>query len=146
MTRGTFYLITNEKLYSSTEFNGDMYPDGHGKVAKEMLEKVNSLKEFREMVKTFNKQEEFNYTEELVYENDLKVLDKYCDFNYKYFELGADFCWFSDWLFIKNISDKEYVFIYQNKEKETVKKGQLLISNFGDKPSKEDKNYLEGKI
>jgi hypothetical protein len=30
MTRGTAHIITNSEVYSTTEFNGDMYPEGKG--------------------------------------------------------------------------------------------------------------------
>lgn len=152
MTRGTFYLITNDKFYSSVEFNGDMYPEGHGKTAKEMLEKVENVDEFKLMLQKFDKQEGFNYGGTVSYEHNLNVLKKYKDFNYKYFDLQNEFFWFSDWLFIKNTSDKEYVFTYtpsdeepDRKDKVTLKPGEVLISCFGHEVSDEDLAVLEGR-
>jgi hypothetical protein len=144
MTRGTFYLITNDKLYSSTEFNGDMYPEGHRVTAKKMLEQVTSIGEFKDMIKKFNVQEDFNYKRELVFEHPVSTLDKYADFNYEYFTLKNDFCWFSDWLFIKNISDKEYTFTYTDNDGTVIlKPGEMLISSFGGKVSEESQKILD---
>lgn len=62
MTRGKFYLITPDgALYSSPEFNGDMYPedDGYGKDAIEVLEELRTEgyvipEKFKSLVKIFN--------------------------------------------------------------------------------------------
>ena len=41
MTRGTFFLIKEDlTVLESTEFNGDMYPEGYGDIAFTMLKDV----------------------------------------------------------------------------------------------------------
>ena len=142
MTRGTFYLIGHHHYYRSCEFNGDMYPDGHGRLAKELLDRVETTQDFFKMVAYFN-DTNHKYSDEypLVYVKDRNDLNT--DFNDEYFEH-----WFSDWVFIKNISDSPLTFTYRpsegQTEKETVevKKGGLLIVNFGHKPSDEDLKEL----
>jgi hypothetical protein len=60
MTRGRLAIITNNMVYTSNEFNGDMYYDGYGETAIEYLKKVDSTEYLVEAVKEFN-EENFNY-------------------------------------------------------------------------------------
>lgn len=97
MTRGTFYLITQENTYASVEFNGDMYPGGHYGDALVMLDNVESLEDFEKGVRLFNK-EHHDYPEDEVYveanskSSPFDMVDNYIE------------NWFSDWIFVKNIS------------------------------------------
>lgn len=143
MTRGTFYLIGNHHVLRSCEFNGDMYPDGHGRLARELLERVETTQDFYKMIAYFN-DINHKYTDEypLIYVQDIKDLKT--DFGDEYFEH-----WFSDWIFIKNISSQTYTFTFREdkereikKETKEVVKGGILISNFGYKPSEEDLKEL----
>lgn len=52
-TRGTGIVITNEKVYMSPEFNGDMYPQGLGDRFMSMLQNVKSKAEFFVMYENF---------------------------------------------------------------------------------------------
>jgi hypothetical protein len=58
MTRGTLYLIEMIKdklrVTNSCEFNGDMYPEGHGRDVMKGLDKVKNKKEFIKFVNQFN--------------------------------------------------------------------------------------------
>lgn len=70
MTRGTLYYIClakNEmmKVIRSCEFNGDMYPEGHGNDVMNALSNIDvgQPEEFKRFVKKFDK-ENFNYQAE----------------------------------------------------------------------------------
>lgn len=126
MTRGSIYLITNEKLYGSTEFNWDMYPSGYWNEVIKMLEKVSNLKEFQSEIANFNSKNHNYQNEQLIYDYNLDILEKYRNFNYKYFDIDEEFCWFSDWIFIKNISDIPYTFILRNEKNSTKTKEYVL--------------------
>jgi len=137
MTRGTFYILTNKYLIESLEFNGDMYPEGHGRLALELLKRVENPKQFTEMVEYFNKINHNYQDSELIYKEPIDKLET--DFNKKYYDH-----WFSDWLFIKNLSKKTYTFTMdKTKDQVDVKPGKCLVVNFGSLPSKKDlKNLL----
>lgn len=135
MTRGTFYLITDEKVLESTEFNGDMYMSGLGKEAKERLSEVKNEKEFTAMVGKFN-EEHYSYDEKLIYEKDNMFDDgnkKYIDFTTDYFYRFS-----SDYIFIKNVSNRIIEFNTRNKEDDEIKdtngfitEGETIVLNFG---------------
>lgn len=137
MTRGTFVLITDNEAVISIEFNGDMYPDGYGKDAKEALEKVNSKEEFEAMVQEFNKTHH-NYPSVDVYTKTLGWLEKASNFNRKYFDN-----WFSDWLFIKNISKRDWSFTLAKTRKPVViDPSGLLVVTFGEEPDETELKEL----
>ena len=62
MTRGKFVVITDDRVFSSFEFNGDMYYDGHGHGPEviERLGRVNNLEELNKEIRDFN-YKNFNY-------------------------------------------------------------------------------------
>ena len=138
MTRGKFVLITKKQVHISTEFNGDMYPEYHGKDVYRRLLKVKNLADLTREVKDFNKQN-FNYKEKLINERSLKWLEKTKDFNWRYFDN-----WFSDWLYIKNLSGKDIFFILdKNREKKIVLNGETVAFCFGRNPNKKEQKYLK---
>jgi len=128
MTRWTLYIITDEKFYWSTEFNGWMYPSHYWDPILKLLKQINSRKEFEAMLDKFN-QENFEYPEDMVYEFELSLLIKILDFNKKYFGFR-----FSDWIFIKNLSERSYTFTLRNKKKTQIKllPNSTKRFNFGD--------------
>ena len=65
MTRGKLVVITDKGMFSSIEFNGDMYPDnGHGADAVKLLNnEVYELDDFTPAIIKFNK-EHHNYDDE----------------------------------------------------------------------------------
>lgn len=80
MTRGKIFLIgSGKKLYTSIEFNGDMYiENGHGEDIIEWYKKngIPSFDGFEQFVKTFN-EDRFGYANErLVYEVTAKSMKK----------------------------------------------------------------------
>ena len=137
MTRGKFVLITKDRVYISTEFNGDMYPDGYGVDVFKRLLKVKKVGDFFEEVKDFNKKE-FGYEEKLVWNKSIVWLEDARNFKKGYFDR-----WFSDRLYIKNLSGKTITFKHYSNEGETkVKNGKVYAFNFGNVPDREDKDYL----
>ena len=131
MTRGQIAIITPDgKLITSTEFNGDMYYDGvgHGK------EVVETEEEYREFVNNFNDRN-FQYTDrELFYDCD----DSFYDMSTDYF--GK---WFSDYVYIKNLSDKDVVFTDSNKQKIGIKPNELAAFNYGEFYAADDDGFAK---
>jgi len=96
MTRGTFIFIDEDHIWSSVEFNGDMYPKGRGKDALVTLHRVKDEKDFWYEIMHFDERH-FHYAEE----HDWRMVDKRplddVDFNHNtYFEEYS-----SDYLYIK---------------------------------------------
>lgn len=118
MTRGRLAIITNNKVYTSNEFNGDMYYDGYGKAAIEYLKKVYSLETLVEAVKGFN-EENFNYPnkEVGVYSRKYPLV---------FFEKTYYSDWFSDYIYIKNVSNEPQTILARDyrpkKDKESHEK------------------------
>lgn len=140
MTRGTFFLITNEKVWRSIEFNGDMYPEGYGDEALKLITEVKTCKEFKIMVKKFNV-EHHNYRDitrvvtPMPYRNckkgDPGFFDgnNYVDFSNGYFD---NFRFFSDWLFIKNNSSYDIEAKQANGEMLSIPSNAAIRLNHGD--------------
>jgi hypothetical protein len=102
MTRGQMVIILpNNKVLTSIEFNGDMYFEGLGQEAFLRLLAVNSEEKYLETVKEFNTLH-YGYKENLTYPHPYDSLVNMK--NYGYFDLTSPDCWFSDYLYIKNIS------------------------------------------
>lgn len=107
MTRGRLVLITDDAIYSSVEFNGDMYWEGHGKDAYEGMEKVKNIKDYESFVEQFDKQK-FGYAKEdgcdlirVIAGSDEKKKE-YLNFKDEYLAK-----WFSDYLYIKNVGTRK---------------------------------------
>ena len=83
MTRGKFVLITEDQVYISIEFNGDMYPSGHGIEVMNRLKKVHTPDDFISEVTGFNK-ENFQYKDKLIYTESLAWFKKFKDFRIDY--------------------------------------------------------------
>ena len=126
MTRGQIAIITPDgKLFTSTEFNGDMYynGEGYGKEVVEALESIETEEEYREFVNDFNDRN-FRYTDhELFYDCD----DSFYDMSKDYF--GK---WFSDYVYIKNLSDKDVVFTDSKKQKIGIEPNMVTVFHFGE--------------
>lgn len=123
MTRGQIAIITPEdRILTSTEFNGDMYYEGHGKDVFDELECVKTAKEYEELVTRFN-DENFSYDEELFYnmpQDFLNMRDNY---------FGK---WFSDYVYIKNLSGKPVVFTDADGKKIQLDTDTTAVFNFGE--------------
>ena len=137
MTRGKFVLITEKAVYVSTEFNGDMYPDGHGLDVMNALKDVNSVYDFNFEVSTFNSNT-FEYGEKLVYKETLAWFEKAKDFRKAYYDN-----WFSDFLYIKNLTGKVIVFTLDDGSKRAVIPFEVAPFNFGNNLTGNDFKYLK---
>lgn len=125
MTRGQIAIITPDgRLIASAEFNGDMYYDGagYGKEVVEALESIETEEEYKEFVNAFNDRN-FQYTDrELFY-----------DCNGSFYDMSTDYFdkWFSDYVYIKNLSDKTVVFTDADKQKIALAPDTLAAFHFG---------------
>lgn len=127
MTRGRIAVIIDYKtLLMSTEFNGDMYPEyyGHGLDVYNKLLKTENETEYRGYVYEFNN-DFFQYNDsEMFYEAPVSILD----FSKDYFEN-----WFSDYVYIKNLSDIPIRFIEKNTNRESyILPKEVKVFNFGE--------------
>ena len=128
MTRGKIICIFGKYLVSSIEFNGDMYPEGRGKNAKEVLEKIEFRDEFESAVKKFNN-DYYGYPEDVIGETITLPNPELLDFSRDYVKK-----WFSDYLYIKNCSDASISFIVKEKENRktvTLHPGYIATICFG---------------
>lgn len=107
MTRFQIAVIKDGVIYTSTEFNGDGYWEWHGKNVYAALQNITTVEEWKEYVTKFNS-ETFVYPGKLHYE----IEDEYDD----YLDMNEDYHdkWFSDYIYIKNINEKEVEFITEN--------------------------------
>ena len=139
MTRGSFYLLGEKKVYVSTEFNGGMYPGGNYEEAVDMLNSVESVSDFKTGVTSFN-DTKFEYLGRLVFPYGLNmngISKNIVDFRTNYY---VNFN--SDYIFIKNLSGRDYrVLLKDSPNDEFVKlpNGATMVFNFG----KKVKEYLE---
>lgn len=125
MTRGNFLLITNTANWMSIQFNGDMYPSCNGKFVYHMLESVKTYDDLAAAILKFDK-ERFGYSYE--YGRDLtpKQISDDINFSEDYYAVYN-----SDYLYIKNASDKECTIIAKNGAKQTIKPGEIQVWDFG---------------
>lgn len=133
-TRGTGFLLTENKVYETIEFNGNMYPEGYGDMFFKGIKNVNTVDEFKAFAEKFN-EENFGYEEELVYEEENNRIydvmgekELIIDFNTNYFDI-----FFSDWVFFKNLTGLPVRFITRDEEKTEVviNHGESARFNFG---------------
>ncbi|WP_455654379.1 hypothetical protein [Phascolarctobacterium sp.] len=136
MTRGTAYLfLGGNVVYSSIEFNGDMYFYGCG-YGSEMMEAIKYCDDWEGFA---GRIEEFNESHHK-YEEDVLVcqVDQYLNC----VEVGEDCItvdlkkdyfnnFFSDYIFIKNADVKNIVFLTRDKLKVVLMPGEVTAFNFG---------------
>ena len=142
MTRGQIAVIKQDydkavRILTSIEFNGDMYMPtkkwaGHGQQVINALRKVNDTADYQYAVAKFNKDHHhYNDCESLTRKQGIETLD----FTKDYFEN-----WFSDYVYIKNITSQEVKIITskRNKDGEDIGKenhilfsGQIAVLCFG---------------
>lgn len=109
MTRGQIAIIHNWygkdeiSVMTSTEFNGDMYLDGHGEEVIELLKKVHDVADYQYVVAKFNcDNHHYNDLETLTLNYDKDKAQRMLDFTKDYFDN-----WFSDYVYLKNITKKD---------------------------------------
>ena len=125
MTRGKMIIITDEGTYRTTEFNGDMYLEGYGEEVAEKMPKINSKTDLLNYEKEFN-DKHFDYPEEM----ELYRVDETDDM----FDMGIDYYkrWSSDYLFIKNASNKDIAIKQKNGSGEYIlASGKTVVLHFG---------------
>ena len=136
MTKGNFVLITNTANWMSIQFNGDMYPSGNGKLVYHMLESVETYNDLTAAILRFDK-ERFGYSDEYGLSLAPKSISDDINFSEDYFAIYN-----SDYLYIKNASDKECTIIAKNGAKQTIKPGEIQVWDFG-RPVQPDAEDLE---
>lgn len=104
MTRGQIaiiykgYYAKDISLMTSIEFNGDMYWDGHGKQVINLLKKVHDVANYQYVVAKFNNDNHhYNDCKSLTYKGNKEMLN----FTKDYFKN-----WFSDYVYLKNITNE----------------------------------------
>lgn len=132
MTRGQIVCITNEGVITSIEFNGDMYLSYHGERIVKRLKKDMTLSDYKKYVKYFNKTY-FDYPDELFYDVDKEYLDMNKE---NYFS-----AWFSDYLYIKNISDEDQVVIDEEFNEITLHPQGYVVLCFGKYDESDEDEY-----
>lgn len=123
MTRVQIAIVTPAgKIMTSIEFNGDMYYEDHGKDVFDALECVETVEDYEELVTRFNNKN-YSYDEELFY-----------DMPQDYFNMQDDYFekWFSDYVYIKNLSEKPVVFTDCYGKKIKLVTETTAVFNFGE--------------
>lgn len=121
MTRGNFVLVNDGKIYISCQFNGDMYPDGHGTTVYALLGGVDSVEKFEAAVEAFRAVYFPEYEGTGIHE--VSELDFSKDY-YKNFG--------SDYLYIKNIGSNSAVIISKdNGDVKDIAPGEIQVWEFG---------------
>lgn len=110
----------------STEFNGDMYYEEYGQDVIESLNNINDEKEYKKFIKEFNK-ENFRYNGELIYRVEGDEYERYLNMSDGYIHK-----WFSDYIYVKNLSDEIVVFIDDNKYKCSLEPNKIGVFYFGE--------------
>lgn len=125
MTRGKFVVITDDNVFSSFEFNGDMYYDGHGHGPEviERLGRVNNTDDLNKEVREFN---ENNHNYEIDDGDTFFKCQNPIDFSDEYFSY-----WFSDYLYIKNLASTEKVIKDDDGKEHTILPNQIFVFDFG---------------
>lgn len=150
MTRGQIAIIykgygaKDVSLMTSIEFNGDMYmPDGdwawagHGQDVIDLLKGVKDVANYQYVVAKFNN-EHHHYCdcERLTYRYKDEKAKSMLDFSKDYFDN-----WFSDYVYLKNITDEIVDIIVEKYDKELdkvlgsktlhIKPNEIIVLNFG---------------
>lgn len=125
MTRGQIAIITPEgNILSSREFNGDMYLSngGYGEEVFGDLALADTVEDYISIVEQFNDRY-FGYKEELFYNPPKSFLDMKHD----YFDK-----WFSDYVYIKNLSESPVVFIDQKGRNIRIDTDAVAVFHYGE--------------
>lgn len=134
MTRGTPYVIYKKDgelwLGSSEEFNGDMYPGGHYEKLRDHLKTVNTYEDFGISIHRFNN-EAHKYSDLQIYQEKLSDKtgnnDPVIDFRVEYYNK-----WFSDYIFIINLSEENFTIFDTKDKKITLPHYVGVILHFGE--------------
>lgn len=124
MTRGQIAVVLPDgNLLSSVEFNGNMFLSIHGKYVVDELACIESEEEYKAFVEQFN-EDFFGYNYESLFQD---CDDGYYDMQTDYFDK-----WFSDYVYIKNLSDKPVVFTDTQGRKIQIDSDVVAAFHFGE--------------
>lgn len=137
MTRFQIVGIFEDKILTAGEFNGDGYFEGgHGEELCAQFPNIKTEEDYRKMVKDMNSQY-FEYDADLIYQVELNDLNFYkLKQENRYF-----IAWFSDYLYIINLSDKDREIIDENHINITLKPGGWVTIYFGTIYDQDDPDY-----
>jgi len=112
MTRGKFVLYLKDRILISNEFNGDMYWDGYGVEAYKAMRRVFSVEEFENKVREFNRRW-FHYDEDEIQIIEREYVENKNGTQFNMLDMDHDYFkkYFSDYLYVKNMSDNNLEFI-----------------------------------
>ncbi len=131
-TRGRLVLVTQvdniDKVFTSPEFNGDMYWSGFGKRAYNTLDKVKTFDDYEKRVKKFNSNY-FGYNGPMVVSESMDNLKDLSSYIKK---------WGSDYLYIKNITGHDIDILDESGNPHILKSDKVSIVYFGKVSSKEE--------
>jgi len=148
MTKGTLFLIlSNDKVLTAGGFNGDMYgspkddvnlqKNGHYKEVVERLGRVGNENNFIKEAKEFNKKN-FGYEDNIIGERELsKIVNEKGEIEFEKGSYFADFKFFSDYLYFKNLSKVDIKFFCNMKGDYrstyiTLPYGKIATFHYGD--------------
>jgi hypothetical protein len=130
MTRATLYCVTDKNVIRSVEYNGDGYPDGYGVFYIHLLEKTRSVEDFALMVQAFQNAHFRGYDFDPTFDD-----KKSSYFNKKGHMVMNDEKYFkdyfSDWIFIKNISSNPFPLITREGDLKILGEGEQIALNYG---------------
>lgn len=129
MTRGQIAIITDERIITSIEFNGDMYiENGHGTDVLRKLCNVNDISTYERMVEKFNKTHHNYDADVLTYTIACKDsgLQNIMNMSEGYFDK-----WFSDYIYIKNLTDNSFHWIDRDGYPQKIQPSEIAVINIG---------------
>ena len=135
MTRFRIIGIFEDKICTSTEFNGDGYFSGHGEEVCKGFEKAKTYEDYVHIIERTNIQ--FDYEGKLIFDD---VKEEELDF-YELKENGAYYdVWFSDYLYIKNFTNEDKTIKDENGLEIIIKPNGWTTLYFGEfyEATKED--------
>lgn len=148
-TRGTAILILNDTVLMGPEFNGDMYPKrhgGHGDNFLNLLSEVNDNVEFIKMNNRFNKYE-FGYDKIMSryqgkHDNSEFIVDNMYEVD-RMVKLDDKYLVTSDWMFIKNKTDKRITLNDTKGNNVRLESGETIRLYFGQLLSDNDNHRVK---
>ena len=130
MTRFQIVAIFNDKVLTAGEFNGDGYFEGgYGEEICAAFLNVKTEEDYRNLVEQIN--ESFKYEEQLIYNvGNSEVCDVFDFCKQNELNLYYDY-WFSDYLYIINLSDEDQNVVSEEGKKITIHPLGWVTINFG---------------
>ena len=145
MTRFQIVAIFNDEMFTAGEFNGDGYFEGgFGEDVCRAFATMRTKNQYREFAYKMNN-EHFEYPEDVVYKLDSEDIDDkgiYRIFNFRQMKKENSYykIWFSDYLYIINLSDEDQEIISEKGTKITLHPYGWVTINFGELYKQDDPN------